>query len=189
MPRKRKDGKRWIAADDSIFTGDPFILARAFLDGYVDKTSPFLDDNPKPQFKFLRPDGPEEARAREALVKILRGLAEDFREASMRPPDPNLPRNYRSRWWSFLDDLADLFDEHEKPRGPQRKLVFRARGNRRQSHRERDWGIAWFILEEKLKGEGWESTVEAARDRYGASRATVARAWEKYGKVLESPDD
>jgi hypothetical protein len=182
MARRRKDTREWITADDAIFTGDDrYSLAAAFLDGFVDRT---IGDSPKHQFKFLRPDGPEEAQAREALVQILRGLAKTFFDNATGAPNPRSCAQLSL----VFQKLANLFDGREGPHTPQRELVFKTRGSRRRPHRQRDQSIAWFMVREGAKDGGWDSTVEAARDRYGVSRATVARAWKKYGKVMASPE-
>ena len=126
MTRKQKDRKKWIAADDAVFTGgDPWDLACTFLDGYVDEIRPFADDTPNPEFKFLRPGSREEARAREALVQVLRSTVVGAMRDKLTPPsDLGL--------FLVLLRLADLFDEQERPyRLPQRKLVFKARSGRR----------------------------------------------------------
>jgi hypothetical protein len=184
MARKRRDAKKWIAANDPIFTGDPYDLARAFLDGYVNELNPFFTDIPDPAFKFLRPGSPEETRAREALAQAFRSQAEAMRNDFMRALRENLEPPFHCKLYALLVKLADLFAEQEESpyRLPQRKLVFKARSTGRQSHYERDQEVACFIYDEKTKRRDMESAVAAARDRFGGSRDYVfgvCKEWRK----------
>jgi hypothetical protein len=116
-------------------------------------------------FKFLRPGSPEEARARGALVGLLRDL------------DQPLPAALR---WT----LANLFGE--KPRsGVPRRLVFRAWGEKRQPHEVRDRKIAFFVCLQLRTGQSMKRAVLDAQQRFGGSRDYVYRVWKKWGKKAQ----
>jgi hypothetical protein len=109
-------------------------------------------------------------REREARASMVRLLVNDYHKLSP---------GFRMR-------LAALFDTD--PSYETRELVFKNRKRGAQPNHLVDMSIAGEIAREIEEGMPTDAAIQSAADRYGVSRTTAYRAWEKYRRFVQPVD-
>jgi hypothetical protein len=77
--------------------------------------------------------------------------------------------------------LAILLDPYTSPTRASRKLVFASRrGRGRKGHEEIIPFVVGDIMRAAIRGDGVESALATAAEKYGVSRSTAIKAWSKH---------